>query len=187
MKAGSLKSDSLINLLRKEKYMTLIKCLECGGMVSSTCESCPHCGCKIDSTINTTVVQNDKPTVVVLKRNCSVPTTLPLIEIIIGILLSVAIIGLAFLLVGIWTAVMINKNNAQSKEILYFNRENNEFIGYDIKGKKYNISIQSARSNIKVQQGANGYTGVIYNKKVQLGWIETSESRKLRDFLDQLN
>lgn len=179
--------------------MSLLKCPECGRDVSSTLDACPHCGYKIENT--TEILRDnadklkeitdkpkesaDKP-IVVIKRNANVPSTMCMVFIIIGVLLLICIIGLTFLILGILFQRMIYKNNSQVKDILYYDSNTNMFTAYDIKGKAYKISKDNISKLVTVKQGARNYTGVIYKRKIQLGWTNVEDNNNFRRFLQNM-
>jgi len=165
--------------------MSLLKCPECGKDVSSTLDACPHCGYKINKKEEIIKENIDKPTIVI-KRNANVPSTVSIVYIIIGLLLLIGIFGLIFLVLGIWMQSMISKNNSQAKDILYYDSNNNVFIAYDIKGKEYKIAKDNITKLVSVKQGLKNYTGVIYNKKIQLGWTNVEDNNNFRNFIQNM-
>ena len=179
--------------------MSLLKCPECGRDVSSTLDACPHCGYKIEKT--TEILRDnadklkeitdkpkesaDKP-IVVIKRNANVPSTICTVYIIIGVLLLIGILGLIFLILGIWMQSMISKNNSQVKDILYYDSNTNMFTAYDINGKAYKISKGNISKLVTVKQGFSNYTGVIYKSMTQLGWTNVEDNNNYRQFLQNM-
>ena len=81
---------------------------------------------------------------------------------------------------------MISKNNSQAKDILYYDSNNNVFIAYDIKGKEYKIAKDNITKLVSVKQGLKNYTGVIYNKKIQLGWTNVEDNNNFRNFIQNM-
>ena len=166
--------------------MALIKCPECGKDVSSTLNACPHCGYTIENAEELVTENKDNGLIVVIKRNVNVPNGMYTVFIFVGLILSLAIIGLTILATAICMKMLIAKNNAQVKDILYYDPNKNVFIAYDVKGKEYVISKENVSKFVNVKQGAQGYTGVLYKNWNQLGWTTVEDNNYFREFLKKM-
>ncbi len=143
--------------------MAVITCPVCGKRYSSCLASCPFCGHEIsknsdlsvmsinsnttDNKISSSTVKqdatddnhltgDDKIVVVRRDRNQGAPgaglmSILGLILLFIPIYLVICI---AFIIVGSKSMTTINKNNFNTKELVYFNKSTNQFSYVDING-----------------------------------------------------
>ena len=138
--------------------MALIKCPECGREISDTVIACPHCGFRIQKETDflgrEITKKDDEDIIVVVKRDRNQGTGASGACIILGIFLLPILIGLGLLFAGIQIFGWINKNNGISKELVYFDKKNNEFIVYDLKGSKHTCKPESFRSSIQTSSGA---------------------------------
>lgn len=128
----------------------------------------------------------DDTNVTVLKRNRTVSSWFPWIYVAIGIVLLIVLIGLMFIVVAGLMMLMIKKNNAQPKEIIYYDKNENVFVAYDYKGRGYKLTKEELLSKVTIRQGVKDYTGVVYNNKIQLGWIYREDAKTLHEFAESL-
>ncbi len=229
--------------------MALLNCPECGGKVSSTAKTCPHCGYEMspkeesglsgfssfDDSLETSGVSinnqgrasanppkrrrnsnevstssADVPTDgldVVVHRNHKVPYTFSVVYMAVGALLAVACLPL-FMLTGkhYWITLVIivvlalaimmlimgamvkgrmKKNNLLAKEVVYCDRKTKTFYVVDIKGKQIGLNESEIKSKVAIVKGVGEYVGVIYNKKVQLGWTIKEDMDAIKNYLDR--
>ncbi len=149
--------------------MALIKCQECGKEVSSKAFACPNCGFPINKQNNqlSDIDKNSSRDLYVLVPRMTYSIAPSIVFIVLGALLSWALIGIVFIVLGICSICELNQNNKNPYCCAYYDASTQEIIIVSYNGLKYRVKPSDIIDNSHPFGDADMYVKIRINNKYQ--------------------
>jgi len=171
--------------------MPIKKCPECGGKVSSTLDTCPHCGYRLKEVVEPEVIDViDTPKEVVLanRKKCD-NETIGIVLLIVGVVATGFIVGIFLIVIGALMWVDASNNNKNTHEIASYDVENRKVKLYTVNGEKREVNPEdilgfsnsfinsSLQARIKIESGSTTLT---------LGGCDTENLERFKKALEEI-